>query len=82
MHFFCSLLIIWHESSSVPLQELGRAADLQPEFEKRNSKLIGLSCNSVDSHKQWTPDIEGSKFCSSKVNYPIIADTVRSAGSS
>lgn len=57
--------------------ELGRAADLQPEFEKRNTKLIGLSCNSVESHKSWTPDIEGSKYCSSKVQYPIIADTVR-----
>ena len=38
--------------------ELGTVATLIPEFEKRNVKVIGLSCNSVDSHKGWIKDIQ------------------------
>ena len=52
--------------------ELGYMARLQPEFEKRNTKIIGLSVDSVDDHKRWTKDIEETQ--GSKLNYPLIGD--------
>ena len=53
--------------------ELGYMARLKPEFDKRNTKIIGLSVDSVDDHKRWIPDIEETQGCT--VNYPMIADT-------
>ncbi|HET8726766.1 MAG TPA: redoxin domain-containing protein, partial [Alphaproteobacteria bacterium] len=38
--------------------ELGRLAKLKPEFEKRNTKVIGLSVDPVDDHRRWAGDIE------------------------
>ena len=38
--------------------ELGYMAKLKPEFDKRNTKLMGLSVDSVDNHKRWSNDIE------------------------
>ena len=52
--------------------ELGRAANLKQEFEKRNVKIIALSVDSVDDHKGWINDINETQHCT--VNYPIIAD--------
>ena len=52
--------------------ELGYMARLQPEFEKRNTKIIGLSVDSVDDHKRWAKDIEETQ--GSKLNYPLIGD--------
>ena len=52
--------------------ELGYMARLKPEFEKRNTKIIGLSIDSVDDHKKWAKDIEETQ--GSKVNYPLIGD--------
>jgi alkyl hydroperoxide reductase subunit AhpC len=52
--------------------ELGYMARLQPEFDKRNTKIIGLSVDSVDDHKRWAKDIEETQ--GSKVNYPLIGD--------
>ena len=52
--------------------ELGYMARLQPEFEKRNTKIIGLSVDSVDDHKKWAKDIEETQ--GAKVNYPLIGD--------
>ena len=53
--------------------ELGYLAKLQPEFEKRNTKIIGLSIDPVDDHKKWLLDVE--EVGCVKVNYPVIADT-------
>ena len=52
--------------------ELGYMAKIEPEFTKRNAKLIGLSADSADSHSRWLGDIEETQ--GAKVNYPIIAD--------
>ena len=38
--------------------ELGYAARLKPEFEKRDCKIIGLSVDSVENHKSWSKDIQ------------------------
>ena len=53
--------------------ELGYMAKIQPEFEKRNTKIIGLSIDPVEDHKQWLKDVE--EVSNTTVNYPIIADT-------
>ena len=52
--------------------ELGYMAGLQPEFEKRNCKIIGLSVDPVGSHGKWAKDIEETQ--GHKVNYPMIGD--------
>ena len=52
--------------------ELGYMASLQPEFAKRNTKIIGLSVDPVSDHIKWLGDIEETQ--GSKVNYPMIGD--------
>jgi alkyl hydroperoxide reductase subunit AhpC len=52
--------------------ELGYMARLQPEFEKRNCKIIGLSVDPASSHSKWAADIEETQ--GAKVNYPMIGD--------
>jgi alkyl hydroperoxide reductase subunit AhpC len=52
--------------------ELGYMARIEPEFTKRNAKLIGLSADPVDRHSAWSKDIEETQ--GARVNYPIIAD--------
>jgi alkyl hydroperoxide reductase subunit AhpC len=53
--------------------ELGYMAKLKPEFDKRNTKIIGLSVDPVDRHAGWAKDIEETQ--GSAVNYPMIGDT-------
>lgn len=52
--------------------ELGYMARLEPEFRKRNTKIIGLSVDPVESHLRWEKDIEETQGC--KVTYPMIGD--------
>jgi len=52
--------------------ELGYMAGLQPEFAKRNTKIIGLSVDPVGNHGKWAADIEETQ--GHKVNYPMIGD--------
>src|SRR5437667_2336744 len=52
--------------------ELGYMAKIEPEFAKRNAKLIGLSVDPVGSHARWLGDIEETQ--GAKVNYPLIGD--------
>jgi len=52
--------------------ELGRVAQLKPEFDKRNVKVIGLSVDRTEDHKQWAKDIED--VTGAAPNYPIIGD--------
>ena len=52
--------------------ELGYMAGLEPEFTKRNCKIIGLSVDPVDNHAAWSKDIEETQ--GHAVNYPLIGD--------
>ena len=53
--------------------ELGSMAKLEPEFKKRNVKIIGLSVDPVSSHEKWKKDIEETQGAT--VNYPLIGDS-------
>jgi alkyl hydroperoxide reductase subunit AhpC len=53
--------------------ELGYLAKLKPEFDKRNTKLIGLSVDPVSSHARWADDIRETQ--GTAPNYPMIGDT-------
>ena len=55
--------------------ELGRVAGLKKEFEKRNTKVIGLSVDSLESHRGWVGDIED--VTGYALNFPLIADDDR-----
>jgi peroxiredoxin len=55
--------------------ELGRVAALKPEFDKRNTKVIGLSVDPVASHKEWAADIAETQ--GTALNFPLIADADR-----
>jgi alkyl hydroperoxide reductase subunit AhpC len=53
--------------------ELGYMARINPDFEKRNTKIIGLSVDPLDRHEQWAGDIEETQ--GTAPNYPIIGDS-------
>jgi len=53
--------------------ELGTMARMKPEFDKRNTKIIGLSVDPVDNHKKWADDIKD--VVGFAPNYPMIGDT-------
>ena len=52
--------------------ELGYLAKLQPEFDRRNVKVIGLSVDATDDHNSWADDIEQTQ--GARPQFPIIAD--------
>jgi thioredoxin-dependent peroxiredoxin len=53
--------------------ELGYMAKLKPEFDKRNTKIIGLSVDPVENHARWAVDIKETQGYAP--NYPMIGDT-------
>jgi thioredoxin-dependent peroxiredoxin len=55
--------------------ELGYLAKLKPEFDKRNTKILGLSVDPVADHTKWAKDIEETQ--GAKLNYPLLADADR-----
>ncbi len=55
--------------------ELGAFSRRKAEFDKRNAKLIGLSVDPVDSHKEWAKDIEETQ--GQALNFPVIGDPDR-----
>jgi len=52
--------------------ELGYMAKLKPEFDKRNTKVIGLSVDRVEDHAKWSKDIKETQ--GNAPNYPMIGD--------
>lgn len=69
-------ILFSHPADFTPVctTELGSAAKLKPEFEKRNVKVIALSVDDIGSHKEWIKDINETQ--NTEVNFPIIADPV------
>lgn len=67
-------ILFSHPKDFTPIctTELGYAAGMQPEFAKRNCKLIGISVDGVSDHKKWSQDIESSQ--GHAVTYPLIGD--------
>ncbi|MBU2061390.1 peroxiredoxin [Flavobacterium frigidarium] len=63
-----------HPSDFTPVctTELGTVANYYPEFQKRNTKVIALSVDGVESHHKWIKDIEETQNVT--LQYPIIAD--------
>ncbi|KAF1938649.1 thioredoxin-like protein [Clathrospora elynae] len=71
------VILFSHPEDYTPVctTELGAFAKLEPEFTKRNTKLIGLSANTVDSHAGWIKDID--EISGSSLKFPIIGDKDR-----
>ena len=55
--------------------ELGRTAQLKDEFDKRNTKVLAVSVDDLDSHQGWIKDINETQ--NTTVNFPLIADPER-----
>ncbi|MDP3853919.1 peroxiredoxin [Phenylobacterium sp.] len=70
---WCILFSHPKDFTPVCTTELGYLAKLQPEFAKRNCKVIGLSVDPVSDHERWLADIAEATGYS--VNYPIIGDS-------
>lgn len=68
-------IIFSHPRDFTPVctTEFGAVAQLAGEFEKRNTKVLGVSVDSVDDHKKWQRDI--AKFANALANFAIIEDT-------
>jgi alkyl hydroperoxide reductase subunit AhpC len=82
IHFYDYLGDSWgvlfsHPADFTPVctTELGRVAALKSEFEKRNTKVIGLSVDGLSDHEKWSRDIED--VTGSKLNFPLVADKDR-----
>ena len=70
-------ILFSHPADFTPVctTELGELAKRKSEFDKRGVKLLGLSVDSVESHKKWAKDIKDVKGI--ELNYPILADPDR-----
>jgi alkyl hydroperoxide reductase subunit AhpC len=68
------MILFSHPKDFTPVctTEFGAVAQLASEWEKRNTKVIGLSVDAVDEHVKWKADIES--FSGAEAGFPIIAD--------
>ncbi|AZG76116.1 peroxiredoxin [Methylocystis rosea] len=69
---WCILFSHPKDFTPVCTTELGYMAKLEPEFKRRNVKIIGLSVDPVDNHAKWAVDIEETQ--GAKPTYPMIGD--------
>ncbi|HEV8611135.1 MAG TPA: peroxiredoxin [Thermoanaerobaculia bacterium] len=67
-------ILFSHPKNFTPVctTELGYMAGLKPEFDKRNTKILGLSVDPVPDHERWSKDIEETQ--GHAINYPLIGD--------
>lgn len=72
---WCVLFSHPKDYTPVCTTELGRAANLKAEFDKRNAKMLAISVDSVEDHKGWVKDIEETQ--NATMNFPILADADR-----
>ncbi len=70
---WCVLFSHPKDFTPVCTTELGHMAKLQPEFERRNCKIVGLSVDPVSDHELWAQDIADTM--GKAPNYPLIGDT-------
>jgi len=70
-------ILFSHPADFTPVctTELGTAAKFKGEFDKRNVKMMALSVDGAESHKEWIKDINETQH--TEVNFPIIADEDR-----
>jgi alkyl hydroperoxide reductase subunit AhpC len=68
-------ILFSHPADFTPVctTELGAVAGLKEQFEKRNTKVVGLSVDELASHRDWVKDIEDTQNVT--LNFPIIADS-------
>ncbi len=68
-------ILFSHPKDFTPIctTELGYMAKLKPEFDKRNTKVLGVSIDPVSDHVLWAKDIEETQ--GAKLNYPLIGDS-------
>lgn len=71
-------ILFSHPADFTPVctTELGTTAKLSSEFMSRNTKVLALSVDGVDSHHEWIKDINETQH--TQVNFPIVADEDRS----
>ena len=71
-------ILFSHPADFTPVctTELGVVAGLKPEWEKRNTKVVGLSVDPPDPHMEWAKDIEETQ--GHALNFPLVADADRS----
>lgn len=67
-------ILFSHPADFTPVctTELGTVARIKDEFDKRNTKIIAISVDSLESHQGWIKDIEETQKVT--MNFPIIAD--------
>jgi len=72
-------ILFSHPADYTPVctTELGRVAQLAPEFTKRNVKLLAVSCDGVEAHHGWIKDIQAYNNLTGDFPYPILADEKR-----
>lgn len=70
-------ILFSHPADFTPVctTELGAVAKLKEEFDRRNTKVLAVSIDPLDSHHKWIPDINETQ--NTRVNFPIIADPDR-----
>ncbi|MFT7679118.1 MAG: alkyl hydroperoxide reductase subunit AhpC [Planctomycetota bacterium] len=69
---WCILFSHPKDYTPVCTTELGTAARMKPEFDKRDVKIIGLSVDQLEDHKGWAKDIEETQ--GTALNFPLLAD--------
>ena len=70
---WCILFSHPKDFTPVCTTELGTLAGMKPEFDKRNTRLIGLSVDGVADHEGWSGDI--AEVTGHALNYPLLADS-------
>jgi len=71
------VILFSHPQDFTPVctTELGAVSRLKPEFDRRGVKVLGLSIDSLESHKAWVQDIEDTQGVA--LNFPLLADADR-----
>lgn len=71
------VILFSHPQDFTPVctTELGAVSRLKPEFDRRGVKVLGLSIDSLESHKVWVQDIEDTQGVA--LNFPLLADADR-----